>query len=552
MDRKILLIFLGLGLCWIMYFFISKGLQDKKDPLWARLDTDLRRDYQTLDKSIDPLDSLFQEFHQLNDSPADSTAFERIATPFLPTMEFKKFEQYVNLLKENKFLLISGVSGAGTSTLTNRLARFAATDLDNILEIYCAPQFDMEFYKRYIGERQMGNFSKGELLEFFDRCHANPKEKFVIFIDNLDKINPETFFGPLLWNKLDDPTFELNYNGEIVEIPDNFYLISVTHAGISSKIELNNEHFRRLGNRNYLAPDRSELIIYLRNKLQENLAELEQSELSETDRAELQTEIASLTDTLHIKGFIYAFETINQYIEQEYSKNHRLGQWSGLRKFYIKEDLPRLFNGFVEHVNALKPDEVMRQEDLVHVHYALDTKGLLKSTNFFAIQWKALEEKGFLTEFVVGFTFLFFSGIFSFFLFRRRQKYIKGYTDQVYNLIEKFENNEVNYEDISRSFTKLKTEVDQLIINKKINYSEASFFYTFIENKVKQIELSREVNKNFRELVETYMEDDILTEKEYKKLKAFLSKIKKKITMEDYIKFSEEIEALYRSYGVKK
>ena len=407
MDRKILLIFLGLGLCWIMYFFISKGLQDKKDPLWARLDTDLRKDYQTLDKSIYQLDSLFQKFHELSASPADSSAFKRIATPFLPTMEFKKFEQYVNLLKENQSLLISGVSGAGTSTLTNRLARFAATDLDNILEIYCAPQFDMEFYKRYIGERQMGNFRKGELLQFFDRCHANPEEKFVVFIDNLDKINPETFFGPLLWNKLDDPSFELNYNGEIVEIPDNFYLISVTHAGVSSKIELNNEHFRRLGNRNYLAPDRSELIIYLRNKLKENQADLQRTDLNAAEREELQKEVSSLTDTQHIKSFIYAFETINQYIEQRYSKNHRLGQWSGLRKFYLKEDFSRLFSGFVEHVNALKPDEVMRQEDLIPVRYALETKGLLKSTNFFAVQWKALEEKGFLTEFVVGFTFPF-------------------------------------------------------------------------------------------------------------------------------------------------
>ena len=258
-----------------------------------------------------------------------------------------------------------------------------------------------------------------------------------------------------------------------------------------------------------------------------------------------------MEDPKQLKAFVYSFEKINQYIEANFSKNHRLGQWSNLRKLYAHDDQEKLFTGFIEHVNALKPDEVMRMEDLKHINYALATNGLMKNTNFFDRQWKTMEEKGFLTEFVVGLTFLLFSALFSFFLFRRRQKYIKNYTDQVYKLIEAFENNAISYEEISKVFSKLKAEVDQLIINKRITYSEASFFYTFIENKVKQIEISKEVNRNFRDLVDTFMEDDVLTQKEYEKLKSFLAKIKKKISLQDYNRFSEEIESLYQTFGIK-
>ena len=551
MDRKILLILVALGFCWGAFKLLQRGLQDEQDPLWTQLDLELVNDYQTLDQAIIPLDSLYLSFHQPETEIADSLAFNILATPFLPTMEFRKFRFYVDLLKEHNFLLISGVSGAGTTTLTNRLAHFLASRPENLMEIYCAPQFDLEYHKRYIGEQVGKTFQKGELLQFFELCESRPAEKFVLLIDNLDKINPETFFGPLLWNKLDDPSFDLRYNEIPVEIPENFYLLSVTHAGASSKIELNNEHFRRLGNRTYLAPDRTELIIYLRNQLAEKREALQNDNLSAEEKVVLQQQIAALENKNQLKKFVYTFEKINEYIRLNYSNNHRLGQWSGLRRFYLPEDMPRLFEGFIEHVNALKPDQVLRPRDLAHVNYALEHEGLMKGSNFIARKIKALEEKGFLTEFIVGFTFLLISGLFSFFLFRKRQRYIKSYTDQVYKLLEQFENNELSYEEISKTFTNLKTEVDQLIIRKKINYSEASFFYTFIENKVKKIELAKEVNRNFRALVDSYMEDDILTKKEYEKLKSFLAKIKKKISMEDYIKFSDEVEALYSPYGVK-
>lgn len=550
MERRFLLIGIGLFLGWALFMAIKFGLQDKIDPTWEGIDHYLTEDYHTLDLAIPDLNKLYKKIHKQDSLPSDSFAFNIVATPFLPTIEFKKFNYYVEQIESNNFVLISGVSGVGTTTLTNRLARFIASGSDNIMEIFCAPLFDLELHKQYIGIREGNRFSEGELLQFFDRCFQYPEEKFVLLIDDLDRINPESFFGPLLWKKLDEPDFKLEYNGKAIKIPDNFYLICVTHAGAGSRVELNNEHFRRLGIRNYVDPAPSELVLYLRNQLQEKKEALLFTNNAQ-EKASISTDIKALEDTVNLKKFLYSFIKVNEYIEQNYSKNHRLGQWSNLRRYYKIEDRELLFRGFLEHVNALKPDKIFRNEDLIPIRYALETNGRLKGSNLFSQQFKALEEKGFLTEFLVGLTFLLISGLFSWYFFRRRQRYIKTYTDQIHQLFEQFENNQLNFEQVSQSFSQIKSEVDQLIIAKKINYSEASFFYNFIENKVRQIEVSKEVNRNFRELVNTFMEDDILTENEYRKLKSFLRRIKNKINLEDYTKFMEEIEALYKTYGVK-
>ena len=548
MGHKALQIFIGLLIAGSLCFLIYLGMQDKVDPEWQSLDQELKSSYQTLEHSIKDLDDLYQAFHQLEQPVPDSSAFNIMANPFLPTMEFGTFKALVEKIRNNQFILISGVSGVGTTTKTNRLAHFIASKPENLMEITCAPLFDLELHKEFIGQRANNQFVEGKLLEFLNLCKTRPKEKFVVLLDELDKINPETFFGPSLWRKLDDPSYQLRFDDIEVDIPDNFYLISVTHAGVSSRVELNNEHFRRLGEPIYLNPDRKELILYLREKRNE----IKDNLLHENDPnkiIQIQSNLNALEDSLNLKRFVYAFSKSNAFIEQQYSRNHRLGQWSSLRKFYKPEDRAQLFESFIAHVNALKPDQALRNEDLDAIRYTLKTNGLLQGSNFINSQLKALEEKGFLSEFLVGLLFILLSGFFSWYFIRRRQQYIQIYTDKIHKLFFQFEHNELSYEEVSSAFTNLKLEVDELINKKKINYSEAAYFYAFIENRVKQIELSKEVNQNFRQLVDTFMEDHFLSENEYRKLKSFLIKIKNRISLEDYTRFNAEIESLYKRYG---
>lgn len=529
----------------LLAYLLQWGLQDEQDPYWTKLDALIVKDFQTLDKSIPELQAMYENF-QKKDFENDSLAFQLIATPFLPSITFEKFSYFFNLVAQQKILLLSSVSGSGTTTVTNRIAKLIATDpKENILNILCAPEFDLEYHKKYIGTTINGKFQQGELLDFFDRCRANPDNEFVVLIDNFDKINPETFFGPELWERLQNPNYKVIMGKKEIDFPENFHLIAVTQAGASSRVELNNEHFNRLGGQQYfMQPNVEELIIYLRNRKREKIAELVQNPESKI----LKNEVAQLNDTANIKRFLYFFKKANDFITQKYSKAHTLGQWSNVRKNYHREDQDALTNIFINHVNALRPNTVLKKEAFKPVFHSIRKDGKLKGTNFINTQLLIMEEKGFLTEFVVGLSFLIITGLFSLFFFKRRQEYLKSYFEKIYDLMESFERKELDYDTISMQINSIKKEVDTLVMDNKLKYAEATFFYTFIEDKVRRIEISKNVNENFLALMDTFLEDGVLSKKEYKKLQQFLNNIKSKITKEDYRRFKNEIDKIYQLY----
>ena len=111
------------------------GLQNQKDPLWEELDQIWSKKFITLAQSADSLQLLFNDFHGVKRQ--DSSALEMIAQPFIPQMEYAKFQYYFEKLREHKFVIFSGVTGSGTSTLTSRLAQFVAVDPSHIMEINC-------------------------------------------------------------------------------------------------------------------------------------------------------------------------------------------------------------------------------------------------------------------------------------------------------------------------------------------------------------------------------------------------------------------------------
>lgn len=532
----IFLFLLGIFLIW--------GLKDNIDPFWGELDQWMVADFQTLDKSIPELQTMYENF-QHHPVENDSLAFQLVASPFLPAIEFDKFKSYFRLVTQKKMLLLSSVSGSGTTTITTRLAKLIATYPEkNVLNILCAPAFDLEYHKRYIGETIDGQFKQGILLDFFDRCHTHPDEKFVLLIDHFDKINPETFFGPALWEKLDNPDVKVIMGSKTIEVPNNFYMIAIIHAGASAKVELTNEHFKRLGGQpHFLEPEFKELIIYLRKRLKDK-----KQELASHPSERLREEVEYLSDTTHLKKLLYFFKKANQLIKNNYSKGHTLGQWSNIRKLYAAKDFDKLDDIFISHVNALKPHTIIRKKDFEPILYAIEHEGSLKGTNFINTQLKVMEEKGFLTEFVVGLSFLLITGLFSLFFFKRRQNYLRSYTTKVYDLMDAYEGKEMNYETVSMQIHSIKKEVDTLVMNNDLNYQEATFFYTFIQDKISRIEVTKSVNENFLQLMDMFLDDGVLSKKEYKKLERFLNSIKSKITEEDYLRFKSEMDKMYRLY----
>lgn len=507
--------------------FIYWGSRNKIDPEWVGMEERLDADYLTLAEAKDSISFLFESIHETKASVDEITS--RIGTPFVPTMEFSKFRYYTNEIIENKFVVFSSVNGSGTSTLIDRLAKFIATDDSNMLRVFGAVNFDMEYHRRFIGEEKNGIWHQGELLDFFDRCFANPDEKFVLVFNDLHKVEPETFFGPEFWYKLYDPSVPMELGGKAISIPPNFHMISVAHVIPNAKVLLTEDHYRRIGKMYRIEPDETELIFNLRGQLQD--------------------EQKSLSEIPNVKPFVYAFNRANAIIAEKFNKSYTVGQWSNIRGLYNEDNLNEMLNYFVTHVNSFAPRNEMTISDLRPVQYAIRNNGKLVGSNFFSTQLKTLEEKGFLTEFIVGLSFIVVSALSSYFIFKRREKIISEQIMMVNTLFKEFESKAKDYDTISHEIDDIKESVDQLALKKKISYEEATFFYQYFYDKTRKIEIAKEARNHFEDLIYVSLDDGILSDKEYQKLLDFLNRIKTRIGETDYLHFKDEIDRIQSEYS---
>lgn len=541
----------------VLLFVIFKN---QKDPYWNQLDVLLVKDYKTVANSRDSIEKIFNSFHNSNLKMSDSLLTKLIAKPFMPTMEVEKLKEYLDIFKDKRSCMFSAVTGSGNTTLVDRIANIIALKPENKKVILCAPQFDLEYNKKYIGHIENGQLQKGELLQFWDKCSEHPEEKFVCVMDNIDKMNPETVFGPELWQHLDDPKAKTVLGQDTIIVPSNFYLICIVQSGVGQKIELTNEHYRRLGGMVLLPIHPNELILFLRGKRQEvikdlnlkrkALAENAQSVQLKDDILKLEEQLTALTDTFQVKKFVYFFAKSNEMIVSKYSYGHQLGQWSDIRKYFMPKDFDKVNKTFISHVNAYRPNKELKIGDFDDIMYVINNEGFIPNTSPFWRATRTLTDLGLASELGVAGTFAIISGIFGWFYFRKRHRYIKEFTEHIYTLMHAYENNNKSSDEILKEINLMKREFDALVLDQKVNYNEASFFYGFLEDKTRYIEIAREINESFLKLMDAFLDDNILTDTEYSKLNQFLNSIRYRISTYQYLFYKEEIEKAYQKYGV--
>jgi energy-coupling factor transporter ATP-binding protein EcfA2 len=554
----LLLVLIPLSI-WLLY----KGFRNEQDPLWAATTNLLCSNPLTLDKATDSVRLLYNSFHAQKLPEGSLIPIQRISTPYAPTMTYKKFRFYFTKVIEQKFAIIAGVTGSGNSTLVDRMANLMA-DSGNKMQILCAPQFDLELNKRYIGRLENNVFQKGELLKFWDNCRARPLEKFVCVIDNFDKINPETLLGPELWQRLDDPKFVVVFGKDTIKIPDNFYLLCITHAGVGQKIEMNNEHFKRFGGQIILPPTAEELVLGFKAKKKEvekdlpkKKATLETTDTTTPQYAELKKEVTklesqsvALNDTANLQKVVYFFDKTNAIITEKYGSSYQLGQWSDARKQFQAKDFEALQTLFLGHVNSLKPPTEMRQSDFEGLTYATKNDGAIANSSPIFKAGNTLADLGFASELGVAGSFALISGVVGWWYFRRRHRFIKEFTKKIYDLMDDFAARRRGYDQIVADLGVIKRDFDNLVLEQKVNYNEAAFFYGFIEDKTKLVQLAREVNEVFLKLMDVFLEDNVLSESEYEKLNQFLESIRYKISTPQYYEYKNQIDKAYQQYGL--
>lgn len=517
-----------LAICILLLLaFVYWGTRNQVDPEWTNLDEKLDQEFYVLDRAHDSLVKLYGQIHEA--SEARQNIIDRVGKPFMPALEYGKFKHYVERIKEEKFVVFNSVHGSGTSTLTNRLAKFFASKPSNIMRVVGAVNFDMQYHLRYIGEGEEDKFEQGKLLDFLDKCLASPTENFVFVFDDIEKIEPETFFGPEFWYKLYNPEAEIFIGDKELEIPPNLYMLSVAHVRPLANVVLSEQHYRRIGEMQRLEPNQDELILFLQGQLAQDGKKL--------------------SEYPNIKPFVYAFKKGNEIISQEFNRAYTVGQWSPIRTMYEEGQLGGFLDYMIYHVNSFNPRNEMTREDFAPLEHAINNEGRMPGSNFFSRQLHILEEKGFLTEFIVGLSFIVLSALFSLFIFKRREKLITEQIKKVEELFQKFEEKSMGYGVISKEINDIKDQVDHMALTKKINYQEATFFYQYFYDKSRKVEIAKEAYQHFNDLIEVSLEDGELSNHEYEKLKDFLNRIKSRIGVDDYEYFKSEIDDIYHKYS---
>lgn len=514
-------------LCWL-------GSRNRPDPLWAEA-VELLREPATLIAEVpDSLQALYCQIHELPFEPGDSTAFNLVMTPSATNIEWVAFQKLAKAVANAPLrrMVVSGVTGVGSTKQGKRVANLLAGSYDRVLQIDCAPWFDVEYHKKYIGQAdEKGMFYPGELLLFWERCRQHPEQKFVAVFDNFDKINPETFFGPALWEALSAKKPVAEVGGKTVGLPPNCYLISITHYGPGSVVEFNGEHFKRLGDRFLVDISPRDLVAWL--KLQESA--------TETDPAKL----AALRDTAQMHRFLFYFLKTNQLISKKYTDGHQMGQGSNVRPLYMDVDREKYKMAVMSHINASQPDHPLKDKDFRPIEFTIRNEGMEAGSSFFARLVAMLHETGYFVEITMVGTTALLTALVGYWVFRRREQLIRRYGDRARQVFQSFENQQISAEAASRRLEEIKREVDGLVLRRSLGYTEGLYFLAFIEDMVKRIEFARSISENFLELFGAFMEDDMLTEGEYIKLKQFLLSMRHKIPEEVYDQFSRKVESTY-------
>ncbi len=508
------------------------GSRNRPDPVWIAAGALSRQHFQLLQDVPDSLQSLYCAWHKKPFVAGDRTALDLVSTPSLSTIEWTAFRDFFNIAAKGKNMVISGVTGVGTSKQAKHLARLLTGRPENVMLIECAPLFDLEYHKKYIGQITEGQFAQGALLDFWDRCHAHPDQHFIVIIDNFDKINPETFFGPALWEVLSSSGDWGEIGGKKIQSPANCQIISVTHLGPGSLQEFNGEHFKRLGRQFIIKPNAAELLEYQRRKW-----------AASTDTARA----AAVADTSWMQQYLFYFLKTNDILQERFGDGYQLGQGSNVRDFLLKRQLPDLKETFINHLNALRRRGRLDLQSFNALDYTVQHDGLEPKSSFFARQVQYLEDTGYFVEITMVATTALLTFLAGWFVFRRREQLIRLYGEQAQQVYNGFEKQIISADIAARQLEDIKNEVDDLVMRRRLNYTEGLYFLAFVEDKVKRIEFARNVSQTFLELFNTFMEDEVLTESEYTKLLQFLQSIRHKIPEETYLQFRDKVERTYAS-----
>jgi 5-methylcytosine-specific restriction protein B len=161
--------------------------------------------------------------------------------------------EVVGLIEQSKQVIFYGPPGTGKTFVIKALAN-AITNPDNVQLIQFHPSFSYEdFFEGYrpkisADEKSMlFEKSPGPLRRIAEKALANPAEKYVLIIDEINRGNLAKVFGELYFLlEYRDESVELMYsNGEKFKLPENLLLLGTMNTADKSIANLDSAIRRR-------------------------------------------------------------------------------------------------------------------------------------------------------------------------------------------------------------------------------------------------------------------------------------------------------------------
>jgi len=161
--------------------------------------------------------------------------------------------EVVGLFEQSKQVIFYGPPGTGKTFVIKALAN-AITNPDNVQLIQFHPSFSYEdFFEGYrpkisADEKSMlFEKSPGPLRRMAEKALANPAEKYVLIIDEINRGNLAKVFGELYFLlEYRDESVELMYsNGEKFKLPENLLLLGTMNTADKSIANLDSAIRRR-------------------------------------------------------------------------------------------------------------------------------------------------------------------------------------------------------------------------------------------------------------------------------------------------------------------